>query len=212
MGTSTEMPKYKCHKEIWALKIKRVEISSASAEIYELIFESEDVQYAPREVPAKYIEEYNPQPGGYFIIERGCASYSSGDVFEEDYTHQELVTNTMSPQNARMLFEARIGRKIPYYIVTTDEMMLDAISKGMDIALGLADAIASEIKHREELSCKDNYHVHVYRIPEKAEIELEGSEQQVMEQALALAKAGELEFKESDNQFMALPFLKEHSD
>ncbi len=51
------------------------------------------------------------------------------------------------------------------------------------------------------------YHVHVYMIVKKAEIDLDSeSEEAAMKEALTLTKKGELEFGESDCKFLALPF------
>lgn len=35
MNTSTEMPKYKCHKEVWALKIKDIGYHGRQRERYD---------------------------------------------------------------------------------------------------------------------------------------------------------------------------------
>ena len=56
----------------------------------------------------------------------------------------------LTPKDARILFEKRLGKKIPDYIVTTDEMMLDALLSGKDVAFGLADSIAKTITEHEQ--------------------------------------------------------------
>jgi hypothetical protein len=88
-----EMPKYKSHKEVWALKIVEVKRDSdnASKEGREtdgsaaLIFE--DSRYAPIKVSQEYVRKHNPQPGGYYVrYKDGYESWSPADAFESGYT------------------------------------------------------------------------------------------------------------------------------
>lgn len=77
-----ELPRYQCHKQVWALKIKHVFKTERGCEMH---FEEE--HYAPIEMPAAWYEKHDPQPGGYFVwYEDGYKSYSPGDVFEAGYT------------------------------------------------------------------------------------------------------------------------------
>ena len=88
-----EMPKYKSHKEVWALKIAEVKRDSdnASKEGREtdgsaiLVFE--DSRYAPIKVLHEYVRKHNPQPGGYYVrYKDGYESWSPADAFESGYT------------------------------------------------------------------------------------------------------------------------------
>lgn len=84
-----EMPRYKCHKEVWALKIKRVidpampsNESDGSAEL-----QFEEAGYAPIRVPYDYVRKHNPQAGGYYVVYAdGYQSFSPAKAFEEGYT------------------------------------------------------------------------------------------------------------------------------
>lgn len=79
----TEMPKYQCHKQVWALKIKSVEPNTEKS--YKLIVEEEG--YAPVIVGQRFVKKHDPQPGGYYVVYRdGYKSYSPADAFEEGYT------------------------------------------------------------------------------------------------------------------------------
>ena len=73
-----EMPRYKCHKEVWALKIASIDDTRITPE--------ED-GYESLDVGAGYIEKHKPEVGGYFVMyEDGYKSYSPAEAFESGYT------------------------------------------------------------------------------------------------------------------------------
>lgn len=75
---SREMPKYKCHKEVRALKIADVDGNKITPA---------DEGYAPFEVDDNYIARHKPQVGGYYVVyEDGYASFSPASAFESGYT------------------------------------------------------------------------------------------------------------------------------
>ncbi len=77
-GCSREMPRYECHKKVWALKIARV----SGCWIY-----PEDVGYAAFQVDDDYLNKHDPQAGGYYVVYKdGYKSYSPAKAFEEGYT------------------------------------------------------------------------------------------------------------------------------
>lgn len=89
VAASAEMPRYKCHKEVWALKIAKVEQSPADHPFpggsYRLTFADEG--YAPLDVAANWFEKHSPEAGGYYVVYKdGYKSYSPGDAFEDGYT------------------------------------------------------------------------------------------------------------------------------
>ena len=87
-----EMPKYNCHKQVWALKIAGIERDSekAKAENREtdgsaMIIPEED-GFAPFKVDANYLRKHSPEVGGYFVVYKdGYKSYSPAQAFEEGY-------------------------------------------------------------------------------------------------------------------------------
>lgn len=88
-----EMPKYRSHKEVWALKIADVKKDSDEAvkECREtngtatLVFE--DDRYAQINVSYDYVRKHNPQAGGYYVVyQDGYKSWSPADAFESGYT------------------------------------------------------------------------------------------------------------------------------
>lgn len=73
-----QMPRYRSHKEVWALKIKEIRGQT----IY-----PEESLYAPLELPAAYFEKHTPEAGGYYVVYAdGYKSYSPAKAFEEGYT------------------------------------------------------------------------------------------------------------------------------
>ena len=91
-GASAEMPRYRCHKEVWALKIASVvrnsvlaQLSGDEADGSALIVPS-DGGYGEFRVPAEYVRKHNPQAGGYYVVYKdGYASFSPAEAFEEGY-------------------------------------------------------------------------------------------------------------------------------
>lgn len=93
-----EMPKYRCHKVVHALKIREVSIVARRIlptygvpvdGVSRLFFE--DGRYTPINVRDGWLEsklgEHNTAAGGYYVVyEDGYVSWSPGDVFEAGYT------------------------------------------------------------------------------------------------------------------------------
>jgi hypothetical protein len=84
------MPKYKCHKEVWALKITAIkrdgEGENRETDGSAMITPAEE-GYAPFRVEYDYLRKHNPQVGGYFVVYKdGYKSYSPAQAFEEGYT------------------------------------------------------------------------------------------------------------------------------
>ncbi len=77
-----EMPKYNCHKQVWALKIASIGLrEDGGASIFPV---EEGYDYFV--VSADYMKKHNPQPGGYFVrYKDGYESFSPADAFEEGY-------------------------------------------------------------------------------------------------------------------------------
>ena len=82
------MPKYKCHKEVAALKIARIAPGPEGS----LRIEPSDESFGPFYVEAQFVplhEQGRPKPGWYFVVyENGFQSFSPADAFESGYTLQ----------------------------------------------------------------------------------------------------------------------------
>lgn len=79
------MPKYQCHKKVWALKISDVfkkGDGSGGA-----VLTTDESGYAPIHVDAEYMAKHQPKAGGYYVVyEDGYKSFSPADAFEGGYT------------------------------------------------------------------------------------------------------------------------------
>lgn len=89
-GTAAaEMPKYRCHKEVWALKIAEVidPTKPGNESDGSRVLRFEGATYAPMRVPHSYVRKHDPQAGGYYVVyEDGYASFSPAKAFEDGYT------------------------------------------------------------------------------------------------------------------------------
>ena len=111
-----EMPRYKCHKTVWALKIKAVvhdsmppfknptcrgsyALRTACGHCERCSWEMEhgpklgatiipeDDGYAPFAVDAGYLGKHAPTAGGYYVVYKdGYKSFSPAKEFEDGYT------------------------------------------------------------------------------------------------------------------------------
>jgi hypothetical protein len=92
MTAAREMPRYKCHKEVWALKIKEIRQAPAESEAQfpggDWVLVPEDEGYAPFRVGhTDFVLKHKPQVGGYYVVyEDGYASFSPAAAFESGYT------------------------------------------------------------------------------------------------------------------------------
>jgi hypothetical protein len=100
--TSTPMPRYRCHKKVWALKIKAIEIIRPTiAELEKMldgngqvtgpdiagVITPEDSRFASFPVEKSYMDKHNPQVGGYYVVyDDGYKSFSPAKAFEDGYT------------------------------------------------------------------------------------------------------------------------------
>lgn len=95
---ASELPRYKCHKEVWALKIARLELrdnpntEDPKAEFGymagTLWLHPADEGYAPFPLPSAWREQWQRKAdaGGYYVVyEDGYTSYSPAAPFEAGY-------------------------------------------------------------------------------------------------------------------------------
>lgn len=81
---SAELPRYRCHKEVWALKIGGLDFLTSSLG---LRIVPEDKRYAPFDVDAEYVTKHQPRVGGYYVVYKdGYKSFSPAEAFEDGYT------------------------------------------------------------------------------------------------------------------------------
>lgn len=92
-GTSIELPKYKCTKEVWALKIKDInkheflkdpKTGNRPDNYYTIV--PENNRYMPFNVDENYWNKHQPKTGGYYVqYKDGYKSFSPSDAFEDGY-------------------------------------------------------------------------------------------------------------------------------
>lgn len=91
---SREMPRYRSHKTVWALKIKSIEFDSDVAQREgnretdgSATITAAEEGYAPFKVDAAYVRKHAPKAGGYYVVySDGYKSWSPAEAFEEGYT------------------------------------------------------------------------------------------------------------------------------
>lgn len=86
-----QLPRYKCHKEVSALKIHLIQqtpadvLSVPPGGTWRLT--PENTEYAPFDVPHSFYEKHRPTEGGYYVVyDDGYKSFSPAKAFEEGYT------------------------------------------------------------------------------------------------------------------------------
>jgi hypothetical protein len=93
-GVAAEMPRYKSHKHVWALKIESIvfdhdlarEDDNRETDGTATITPAEHA-YAPFKVDAAYVRKHQPKAGGYYVVYAdGYKSWSPAAAFEEGYT------------------------------------------------------------------------------------------------------------------------------
>ena len=87
---SREMPKYRSHKIVWALKIKEISEyfeDENNPESYGALIYPEEKGYAAFRVDKEYLEKHKPKAGGYYVVyEDGYKSFSPAEPFEKGYS------------------------------------------------------------------------------------------------------------------------------
>lgn len=93
MSESVEMPKYKCHKEVWALKVLLIHPQFKKADNKlgvvpdGVVITPAEPGYAPFFVEQEWYDKYKPEVGGYIVhYQDGYVSYSPAHAFEKGYS------------------------------------------------------------------------------------------------------------------------------
>ena len=88
-----EMPKYKCHKEVWAFKIKSIVMDGAGENREtdgSAMMTPCESRFAPIRLSPEYMRKHKPEVGGYYVrYKGGYDSYSPAKAFEDGYTPVE---------------------------------------------------------------------------------------------------------------------------
>lgn len=142
MTANREMPKYLCHKQVWALKIKTVAVhASGDTAVSDAEFQASDAfqgaqlipvedGYAPFHVSADWFRKHKPEAGGYYVVyEDGYKSYSPASAFESGYslippapTHQQRVMDEKAARDGEISrLDAFITASPIFATLPTDE-------------------------------------------------------------------------------------------
>lgn len=85
MDPQAEMPRYKSHKQVRALKINWMMLDPPN--LGGGVIVPEEPGYAPFRVEAAYMDKHQPEVGGYYVVyDDGYKSFSPAKAFEEGYT------------------------------------------------------------------------------------------------------------------------------
>ena len=85
MNAGREMPKYVCHKKVWALKIAEITEPTDATGTSRTIMPA-DEGYGPFVVDGAYMAKHKPEVGGYYVVyEDGYKSFSPAGAFESGY-------------------------------------------------------------------------------------------------------------------------------
>ena len=89
MCTDKEMPKYQCNKQVWGLKIGKINYDDDATDMENspAIITPENTDYSPFEVDAEYMNKHKPKVGGYYVLYKGgYRSFSPAKPFEDGYS------------------------------------------------------------------------------------------------------------------------------
>ena len=80
-----ELPSWKCHKEVWAIKIKEVQRDAEFGGTAVIV--PDEPGFGPFPVGHDYLAKHKPKAGGYYVqYKDGYESFSPADAFEGGYT------------------------------------------------------------------------------------------------------------------------------
>lgn len=92
-SVQAEMPKYKSHKTVWALKIRKIHLDHEDARKEgretdgSATITPEETGYAPFKVDRDYLAKHKPTVGGYYVVYAdGYKSFSPAKAFDDGYT------------------------------------------------------------------------------------------------------------------------------
>lgn len=104
------LPKYRCHKEVWAAKIIAIDDFNGKREdgASALIFESTEEDCDGGVICSReWIDKHKPEAGGYFVVyDDNYKSYSPAKAFEEGYSI--IKADRLSPEEQERM-QQKIG-------------------------------------------------------------------------------------------------------
>ncbi len=87
-ASMAEMPRYQCHKKVWALKIAKIQQGDDRDTFLTMHFVE---KFSPITMDLDWFMKHNPEEGGYYVVyQDGYKSFSPAEAFEGGYT---LISN-----------------------------------------------------------------------------------------------------------------------
>lgn len=82
----SDLPRYKCHKEVNAFKIGQINLKHETAGAYAILV-PDRASVVGVSVSEEWLCRHKPEVGGYYVVYGdGYASYSPADAFEQGYS------------------------------------------------------------------------------------------------------------------------------
>jgi len=111
------MPKYKCHKEVHALKIVDVDPVAAVGGATLAV----EGPFGAIAEPKDWLIQHQPQPGGYYVVYKdGYSSFSPAEAFEEGYARSDVTARpapaVTSDLENRFTYHPPIGDQPERYV------------------------------------------------------------------------------------------------
>ncbi len=111
-----DLPTYRCHKDVRAMKIGTIEPQPHPG----VILRSERTPWLSLQVSPAYFEKHKPQPGGYYVLDAdGDESFSPAKAFEGGYTR--IGDNMTFGDRAKLAGEGPCERCVGKRVVGPDE-------------------------------------------------------------------------------------------
>jgi len=150
MTVSREMPKYQCHKQVWALKIKAIGEGSSNSEF--AILQFEEAGYGPLPVSADWHFKHKPEPGGFYVVyEDGYKSYSPASAFESGYSLCNPHTGALrDPRDVASDPQAILCTKPGEPLKAAPGPVVFGDEEHVAVPRGLIGAACSAIEHKRE--------------------------------------------------------------
>lgn len=146
-----EMPRYRSHKTVWALKIKLV-VPELKGEATLYFF---DEGYEPIKVPSEYVRKHEPKRGGYYVVYTdGYASWSPEVAFEQGYRQIGPAADTTRNIDGKYAIAVRDGIPVIVNKATGNEIPLDeplALFRSKDSVA--VTALRGYLEECEEAGC-----------------------------------------------------------
>jgi hypothetical protein len=128
MNASIEMPRYKSHKQVWALQIgEGLEVHSDGSVTLPIV----DAGYEPVTVEKAVVQRYMPMPGDFYVVYAdGYKSISPRKAFLDGYKleesprqHEGLPVAGYKPQGSYAVHEVNKNKKLEERVLRQIDML-----------------------------------------------------------------------------------------